>query len=64
MVTAPKYITEGPGVKPGLTIKENNLTKKNFLIVWFEEKIGAKTFDQLAILSTKKIFLMLVKGLV
>jgi hypothetical protein len=28
MVTAPNDIAEGPGVKPGLTIKENNLTKK------------------------------------
>ncbi len=28
MVTAPNDIAEGPGVKPGLTIKENNLRKK------------------------------------
>jgi hypothetical protein len=33
MVTAPNNIAEGPGVKPGLTINENNLTKKTFLIV-------------------------------
>ncbi len=32
MVTAPFDIKEGPWVKPGLTIKENNLTKKKLIV--------------------------------